>query len=202
MAIVTLSSSPTLPIASSAVTLSCNPLAPQDGVTTPQGTPPVPTQPISTIVLQPVGCLGEGNISTFQAKLTDALYQASTVVIDFIWVDAVAPEGLAALMAGLQLAESLGKELSFCSADSETYATLQAQRLQQRSHSLNQRTVVCRDDFSDFLSRRGQSLAVTPEKTPLPKPKPLVIHPSCSLPIILPAASYAPMNWHTDHAAS
>lgn len=169
----------------------------------PTGMPFLPgfeQHPVTTLVLQPIGHLSQDQASNFLATLTEALQQANTVVIDFLWVTAVAPDGLAVLLAGLQLAESLGKDLSFYSADVDTYAVLQAQRYQRRSLS-DQGTVVCQVGFSEFLSRRGQTPSDTIEQAPLPRPKPLV-QPTRAQPVVLSAAPYTPMTWHSNHVAS
>jgi anti-anti-sigma regulatory factor len=170
----------------------------------PTGMPVRPSldqHPVTTLVLQPMGHLSQDRASSFQVTLTEALQQANSVVIDFLWVTAVAADGLAVLLAGLQFAESLGKDLSFYSADADTYAVLQAQRYQRRSLSLDQGTVVCQPGFSEFLSRRGHTSTDTTEQAPLPKPKPLV-QPTRPQPVVLSAAPYTPTTWHSNHVAS
>lgn len=193
MAIVSLSPSPSLPA------LSLPTVRPSSSDPIAHASDTMPS--VAVVVLQPVGDLSQDHASIVQTMLTAALHQANAVVLDLIWVDAIAPDGMAVLIGGLQLAKSLGKDLSFYSADAKTYAVLQAQRYHQRS-SLDQDTAACHADFSEFLSRHGQSPFNSAEKAPLPQPKPFVKPSRPSLPVVLSAAPYAPTNWHAGHVAS
>jgi anti-anti-sigma regulatory factor len=81
-----------------------------------------------TIVLQPKGCLGGLAVLDFQIKLEQALETAALgVVLDMQQVHAVAPEGIAALARGLELAAILGKSIVFDSIDLASRKSLTAE---------------------------------------------------------------------------
>jgi anti-anti-sigma regulatory factor len=72
----------------------------------------------NTIVLQPKGCLGGIAVLDFQTNLEQALEEAALgVVVNMQQVDAIAPEGIATLVIGLELAAILGKSIVFHSMD-------------------------------------------------------------------------------------
>ena len=82
----------------------------------------------NTIVLQPKGCLGGIAVLDFQHNLEQALEMAALgVVVDMQQVDAVAPEGIAALARGLELAAILGKSIVFHSIDLASRKGLRAE---------------------------------------------------------------------------
>jgi anti-anti-sigma regulatory factor len=179
-------------------------------------TPPLPPAepPLESVVLQPIGSLGQESYVTFHAALTDALQQARVVIIDLIWVDAVAPEGIAVLIFGMQFAESLGRELEVCSADANTYAALENERSRMRSLYFSHRTEVCDQGFNEFLTCRGRLSSITlpsitvtnivtntVTNTTQVVPSPFVPTPR-PLPTALPAAAYTSANWHSDNVAS
>jgi anti-anti-sigma regulatory factor len=72
----------------------------------------------NTIILQPKGYLSGIALLDFQTNLEQALEQAVFgVVVDLQQVDAIAPEGIATLVIGLELAAILGKSIVFHSMD-------------------------------------------------------------------------------------
>jgi anti-anti-sigma regulatory factor len=72
----------------------------------------------NTIVLQPKGCLDGIAVLDFQIHLEQALEKAALgVVVDLQQVEAVAPEGIATLARGIELAAILGKSIVFLSMD-------------------------------------------------------------------------------------
>ena len=76
------------------------------------------TSSSNTIVLQPKGCLGGIALLDFQTNLEQALETAALgVVVDLQQVEALALEGIAALVIGLELATILGKSIVFHSMD-------------------------------------------------------------------------------------
>jgi|GEM_PF-7132068 anti-anti-sigma regulatory factor len=76
------------------------------------------TSSSNTIVLQPKGCLGGIALLDFQTNLEKALETAALgVVVDLQQVEALALEGIAALVIGLELATILGKSIVFHSMD-------------------------------------------------------------------------------------
>jgi hypothetical protein len=80
-----------------------------------------------TIVLQPKGCLG-GIAVLVQNNLEQALERAALrVVLDMQQVDAVAPEGIAAIARGLELAAILGKAIVFNAIDLASCKDLRAE---------------------------------------------------------------------------
>jgi anti-anti-sigma regulatory factor len=79
---------------------------------------PETTSSSNTIVLQPKGCLGGLAVLDFQTNLEQALETAALgVVVDLQQVEALALEGIAALVIGLELASILGKSIVFYSMD-------------------------------------------------------------------------------------
>ncbi len=88
---------------------------------------PETTEP-HTVVLQPKGCLGGIAVVDFQINLEQALERAALgVVVDMQQVDAVAPEGIAALARGLELAAILGKSIVLHSIDLASRKGLRAE---------------------------------------------------------------------------
>ena len=86
------------------------------------------TNPSNTIVLQPKGCLGGLAVLDFQINLEQALEKAALrVIVDMQQVDAVAPEGIAALARGLELAAILGKSIVFHAIDLTSSKDLRAE---------------------------------------------------------------------------
>ncbi|MEG4346949.1 hypothetical protein QUB70_27265 [Microcoleus sp. A003_D6] len=86
------------------------------------------TIPSNTVVLQPKGCLGGIAVLDFQINLEQALERAALgVVVDMQQVDAVAPEGIAALARGLELAAILGKSIVLHSIDLASRKRLRAE---------------------------------------------------------------------------
>ncbi|XZN99275.1 MAG: STAS domain-containing protein [Microcoleus sp.] len=76
------------------------------------------TSSSNTIVLQPLGCLAGLAVLDFQANLEQALETAALgVVVDLQQVEALALEGINALVIGLELAAILGKSIVFQSMD-------------------------------------------------------------------------------------
>ena len=82
----------------------------------------------NTVVLQPKGCLDGIAVLDFQINLEQALEKAALgVVVDMQQVDAVAPEGIAALARGLELAAILGKSIVLHSIDLASRKRLRAE---------------------------------------------------------------------------
>lgn len=82
----------------------------------------------NTVVLQPKGCLGGIAVLDFQSNLEQALERAALgVVVDLQQVDAVAPEAIAALARGLELAAILGKSIVLHSIDLASRKRLKAE---------------------------------------------------------------------------
>ncbi|MEG4576335.1 hypothetical protein QUA56_27225 [Microcoleus sp. N3A4] len=82
----------------------------------------------NTVVLQPKGCLDGIAVLDFQINLEQALERAALgVVVDLLQVDAVAPEGIAALARGLELAAILGKSIVLHSIDLASRKRLRAE---------------------------------------------------------------------------
>ncbi len=72
----------------------------------------------NTIVLQPLGYLAGLAVLDFQSNLEQALETAALgVVVDLQQVEALALEGITALIIGLELAAILGKSIVFQSMD-------------------------------------------------------------------------------------
>ncbi|TAF03949.1 MAG: hypothetical protein EAZ78_10680 [Oscillatoriales cyanobacterium] len=68
--------------------------------------------------MQPKGCLGGLAVVDFQANLEQALETSALgVVVDLQQVEALALEGITALVIGLELAAILGKSIVFQSMD-------------------------------------------------------------------------------------
>lgn len=81
-----------------------------------------------TIILQPKGYLGGIPVLDFQINLEQALETAALrVVVDMQQVETVAPDGIAVLARGLELAAILGKSIGFDSIDLSTYIGLRAE---------------------------------------------------------------------------
>lgn len=88
------------------------------------------------ITLQPSGYLRGIAVLDFQSALENALEGATQeVILDLQEVEAVAKEGIAAIVNGLELAAILGKSLALQALDGETHTalTLEWQRSQQIS---------------------------------------------------------------------
>ena len=86
----------------------------------------VPDIKPTILVLQPNGALNEATSRDFQHELEQALEQATeTVMVDFLWVEAIDAHGITALVAGLQRAAALGKFLSFQSMDTDSRLALE-----------------------------------------------------------------------------
>jgi anti-anti-sigma regulatory factor len=105
-----------------------------------------------TIVLQPSGCLNAVMSSRFQQELEQALAMTTNaVIVDLLHVEAVEPEGVSALLAGIKLAASLNKLLSICSMSRTTRLALETEWSRQRSVTLGTWSDFCKQDFELFL---------------------------------------------------
>ncbi|MBE9094712.1 hypothetical protein [Tychonema sp. LEGE 07203] len=104
------------------------------------------TAPSNTIVLQPKGCLGGIAVLDFQINLEQALERATLrVVVDLQQVDGVAPEGIAALVRGLELAAILGKSIVFHAMDLASSKDLRAEWRSSRE--------ICFGPWGDLFDR-------------------------------------------------
>lgn len=117
----------------------------------PIATPEVNPQP-HTLVLQPQGQLDQDNHADFQAALSQALDTAQTaVIVDFLWVEAIEPQGLKVLQACLNQAVEQGKHLILHRLPTEIRQALVTEQDLQRSSRLGVWTDSCRADFARFL---------------------------------------------------
>ncbi|MEG3939055.1 MULTISPECIES: STAS domain-containing protein [unclassified Microcoleus] len=104
------------------------------------------TTPCNTIILQLKGCLGGISVLDFQINLEQALETATLrVVVDLQQVDAVAPEGIAALARGLELAAILGKSIVFNAMDLASSRDLRAEWMSSRE--------ICFGPWGDLFDR-------------------------------------------------
>lgn len=106
----------------------------------------------NTIVLQPKGCLGGLAVLDFQANLEQALETATLgIVVDMQQVEAVAPEGIAALALGLELAAILGKSIVFLSMDLVSRKGLTAEWKRSREICFGPWGDLFEGEFEQFL---------------------------------------------------
>ncbi|MCC3433610.1 MAG: hypothetical protein JGK38_30865 [Microcoleus sp. PH2017_15_JOR_U_A] len=106
-----------------------------------------------TIVLQPKGCLGGIAVLDFQINLEQALEMAALrVVVDMQQVDVVAPDGIAVLARGLELAAILGKSIVFDSIDLATYIGLRAEWRISRETCFGPWGDLFEGEFEQFLT--------------------------------------------------
>ncbi|MBE9187668.1 hypothetical protein IQ270_24225 [Microcoleus sp. LEGE 07076] len=104
------------------------------------------TTPCNTMVLQPKGCLGGIAVLDFQINLEQALERATLrVVVDLQQVNDVAPEGIAALARGLELAAILGKSIVFHAMDLASSKDLRAEWRSSRE--------ICFGPWGDLFDR-------------------------------------------------
>jgi anti-anti-sigma regulatory factor len=105
-----------------------------------------------TIVLQPKGCLAGIAVLDFQTNLEQALEQAALgVVVDFQQVEAVAPEGIATLARGLELAAILSKSIVFLSMDLASRRGLTAEWMRSREICFGPWGDLFEGEFEQFL---------------------------------------------------
>lgn len=115
----------------------------------------------NTIVLQPKGCLGGIAVLDFQINLEQALERAALgVVVDMQQVDAVAPEGIATLARGLELAAILGKLIVFDSIDRDSRKGLRAEWRISREICFGPWGDLFQGEFEEFLA--GEMLRSLP----------------------------------------
>jgi hypothetical protein len=111
--------------------------------------------------LQPQGCLGGIAVLDFQINLEQALERAALgVVVDMQQVDAVAPEGIAALARGLELAAILGKSIVFHSIDLASRKGLRAEWRSSREICFGPWGDLFEAEFEQFLA--GEMLRSLP----------------------------------------
>lgn len=112
---------------------------------------PLETKP-HTIVLQPDGNLDPISSSEFRVQLEAAIEQVTdAVIVDFLWVKSTDPQGIAALVAGIQRAATLGKAISFQSMDAQTRAAIEQEWNRQRQLSFGPWQDRFKDDLEQFL---------------------------------------------------
>jgi anti-anti-sigma regulatory factor len=106
----------------------------------------------NTIVLQPKGCLDSMAVLDFQIHLEQALEKAALgVVVDFQQVEAVAPEGIATLARGLELAAILGKSIVFLSMDLASRSGLTVEWMRSREICFGPWGDLFEGEFEQFL---------------------------------------------------
>jgi anti-anti-sigma regulatory factor len=106
----------------------------------------------NTIVLQPKGCLDGIAVLDFQTNLEQALENVALgIVIDMQQVEAVAPEGIAALARGLELAAILGKSIVFLSMDLASRRGLTAEWKRSREICFGPWGDLFKGEFEQFL---------------------------------------------------
>lgn len=114
---------------------------------------PSDTKP-HTIVLQPDGNLDPISSSQFRVQLEAAIEQVTdAVIVDFLWVKSTDPQDIAALVAGIQRAATLGKAISFQSMDAHTRAAIEQEWNRQRQLNLGPWTDRFKDDLEQFLEQ-------------------------------------------------
>ncbi len=112
----------------------------------------VPDIKPTILALQPEGALNEATSRNFQQALEEALEQVTeTVMVDFLWVEAIDSYGIAALVAGLQRAAALGKFLSFQSMDADSALVLETAWAQQQEREAGGWTHTFSADLELFL---------------------------------------------------
>lgn len=112
----------------------------------------VPDVKPTILILQPEGSLHEATSHDFQQMLEQALEQVSeTVMVDFLWVEAIDAHGIAALVAGLQCAADLGKVLLFQSMNDRDRTALETAWGCQQEVSVGAWTHTFSRDFDLFL---------------------------------------------------
>jgi anti-anti-sigma regulatory factor len=127
----------------------------------------IDSQPLpKTVVLQPRGCLDQKQGLAFQATLEQALRQATqTVIVDLLWVEAIDRTGLQMLKAGMQLAATLGKVLSFQPANATVLTVLQPEWTMLRAGRLGNWAEVWHQELDDFLCcRMRQRVGIEPDQ--------------------------------------
>jgi len=106
------------------------------------------------VVLQPTGHLNQTTSHSFQKSLEEALETVSEVVIvDLLWVESTDAHGVAALVAGIQRATSLGKTLSFQSMDSRTRSAVEREWNRHREILLGPWKNLFKRDLEQFLEQ-------------------------------------------------
>lgn len=119
---------------------------------TPRQLTLVPDLKPTILVLQPDGSLNEMNSPAFRQALEQTLeHVTETVMVDFLWVDAIDAHGIAALVAGLQCATALGKVLSFQSMNADSHQALENAWAQQQEHEAGAWTHTFSSDLDVFL---------------------------------------------------
>ena len=104
-----------------------------------------------TLVFQPIA-LNRTNSHEFQLALESALEQVlEGVVVDLLWVESTDDYGIAAVVAGLQRAATLGKFLSFQSMNADLEFALETAWAQQQESSAGAWTHTFSSDLESFL---------------------------------------------------
>ncbi len=89
------------------------------------------------LVFQPNGSLNQANSSDFQHGLESILEQATDgVIVDLLWVGSLDAYGIAALVAGIQRAAALGKQMLFQALDMNSRLALETEWAQQQKNSV------------------------------------------------------------------
>ena len=108
------------------------------------------------LVLQPNGSLNQANSIDFQQGLESMLEQATDgVVVDLLWVGSMDAYGIAALVAGIQRATALGKQMLFQALDANSRLALETEWAHQQEssvglwkHTFNSNLEAFLDDFT------------------------------------------------------
>ncbi len=110
-----------------------------------------PDQPLSTVVLQPQGSLGNPATPAFANSLNQALDHSNEVIVDLLWVNQVDEAGIALLLASMAKAKSQHKLLSFLGMDGATRAILDAVLDHQHDLAATVQSDWFMPDFEQFL---------------------------------------------------
>lgn len=109
----------------------------------------------STIVLQPCRELTQETGCAFQRMLEEALELAlERVIVDMLWVEKTDMAGIAALVAGLEKAASLGKIVSFQAMPYQTRVAVSEEWERQRQRRLGIWHDRYETSLAEFLSTR------------------------------------------------
>ncbi|PSB26839.1 STAS domain-containing protein [Stenomitos frigidus] len=95
-------------------------------------------------VIQPLGSLHSGNITTFQYQLNAAVLSEkhSSLLVDMAQVESIDSDGLMALVAALSLSQRLNKRFSLCSISHSVRIILELTQLDRVFEILEGRYVL------------------------------------------------------------
>jgi len=114
---------------------------------------PQATTRANAIILQPNGSLYGVAVLDFQTTLEEALEEATeAVVVDLQQVNAIAAEGVAVMITGLELAAILGKSLAFDSMDGATCVALRLEWMRSQQICFGPWGDLFEQDFDQFVN--------------------------------------------------